>query len=246
MISAGLDIGSRSIEVVTIESGTIIERKSLPTTYSPMEQVERVLSKVRFDIITATGYGRKMAAEALGCKAITEIQAHALGARFSFPQCRAVLDIGGQDTKVIALGETGRVVKFEMNDRCAAGTGKFLEFMATSFQKPIGEFGDFALTGTRGIKINSMCTVFAETEATSLMAQGIPPQDIACSLHESVVKRSLSMLNRLNVSGPIVFSGGVAKNKCILKLLEENDTRDFLVNEHPEYTGAIGAAVCNI
>lgn len=243
MIFAGIDIGSRSIEVVTIEGGVICQSLSLPTTYSPMEQVRSILSTVKFDRITATGYGRKIAAKYLKSTAITEIQAHALGARFTFPQCRAVLDIGGQDTKVIALNENGSVMKFEMNDRCAAGTGKFLEFMATSFQKQIDEFGDYALGGNTGTVINSMCTVFAETEATSLMAQGLDPKDIAYALHESVVKRSLSMLRRVSTEGSTVFSGGVGRNNCILSILKESDKREFLVYHEPEFIGAIGAAV---
>ena len=107
-----------------------------------------------------------------------------------------------------------------MNDRCAAGTGKFLEFMATSFQLPIEEFGNFALQGKPGLVINSMCTVFAETEATSLMARGHKPEDIALALHVSVVKRSLSMLRRVSTNGALVFSGGVARNRCVVKLIE--------------------------
>ena len=128
--------------------------------------------------IIATGYGRKLILEELPdlkINAITEIQAYALGAHHLYPEARTVLDIGGQDTKVIALTPVGKVAKFEMNDRCAAGTGKFLEFMATALQVPLGEFGDFALQADKRLQINSMCTVFAESEATSLMARARRP-----------------------------------------------------------------------
>ena len=128
--------------------------------------------------IVTTGYGRKLLLENLDhpeITAITEIQAYALGARHLFPGVRTILDIGGQDTKAIALTMDGKVAKFEMNDRCAAGTGKFLEFMATALQMPLEEFGDFALQADRRIQINSMCTVFAESEATSPHGPGREP-----------------------------------------------------------------------
>ncbi len=130
-----------------------------------------------------------------------------------------------------------------MNDRCAAGTGKFLEFMATSFQIPIEIFGDFALEGEPGLSINSMCTVFAESEATSLMARGHRPQDIALALHQSVVKRSLSMLRRVAVNGALVFSGGVARNRCVTELMQLETKSQILVASEPDMVGALGAAL---
>ncbi len=169
-----------------------------------------------------------------------------MGAKHWFSECRAILDIGGQDTKAISLDSKGKVQKFEMNDRCAAGTGKFLEFMATSFQVPIEQFGSFALGGTEGLKINSMCTVFAEAEATSLMARGSRPADIALALHLSVVKRSISMLRRISTNGPIVFSGGVARNPCIAELVRREILGSVLIPEDPDMIGALGAALYGI
>jgi predicted CoA-substrate-specific enzyme activase len=130
-----------------------------------------------------------------------------------------------------------------MNDRCAAGTGKFLEFMATSFQVPIEDFGEFALLGRPGLTINSMCTVFAEAEATSLMARGQSPQDIALALHVSVVKRSLSMLRRVSTNGSLVFSGGVARNRCVVQLIEKEIGCKLMVSKQPDMAGALGAAL---
>jgi (R)-2-hydroxyacyl-CoA dehydratese activating ATPase len=166
-----------------------------------------------------------------------------IGSRYLFPEARTVLDIGGQDTKVILLGENGKVAKFEMNDRCAAGTGKFLEFMATTLQIPLESFGDFALQGNKRIQISSMCTVFAESEATSLMARGERPENIAMGLHLAIVQRTLSMLGRVGKEAPLVFAGGVAHNPCVRTLLEEELKFIPHVPKNPDMVGAIGAAL---
>ena len=240
----GIDVGSRSIKIVQIDSNTsnVVNMKKTETTFNAREQILKVMAGLDSDVIISTGYGRKLVQDICGGDSITEILAHATGAKSLFPKANSVLDIGGQDTKAISLEQNGQVGKFEMNDRCAAGTGKFLEFMATSFQIPIEKFGDFALKGQPGLAINSMCTVFAESEATSLMAKGIPSEDIALALHLSVVKRSLSMLKRVSDAGPFVFSGGVAKNRCVVKMLEDQLNSPVFVAEYPEMAGALGAA----
>jgi predicted CoA-substrate-specific enzyme activase len=130
-----------------------------------------------------------------------------------------------------------------MNDRCAAGTGKFLEFMATALQVPLESFGNFALRSDRRIRINSMCTVFAESEATSLMARGESPENIAMGLHMGIVQRTAAMLRRVGVSAPLAFAGGVAHNPCVIKLLEEELGQAIIVPEDPDMVGAIGAAL---
>ncbi len=245
MLAAGIDVGSRTIKLVVLDSDAdraVTFRKS-ETTYNPLDRCRNIMDGWRWDLLIATGYGRKLVQKSFGCQTITEIQAHALGARNLFPEARSVLDIGGQDTKAISLADDGRVRKFEMNDRCAAGTGKFLEFMATSFQIPVERFGDFALRGRPGLTINSMCTVFAETEATSLMAQGHDPEDIARALHLSVVKRSVSMLKRVSTGGPLVFSGGVARNRCVADLIRQEMSSELLIPEDPDVVGALGAAL---
>lgn len=245
MLAAGIDVGSRTTKLVVLDSNpsNMVTFRKAETTYNPQVQIRGILNGCRCDLLIATGYGRKLVQKSFGCSTITEIQAHARGARELFPEARSVLDIGGQDTKAICLAEDGRVRKFEMNDRCAAGTGKFLEFMATSFQIPIEQFGDFALLGKPGLTINSMCTVFAETEATSLMAQDHDPRDIARALHLSVVKRSVSMLKRVSPNGPLVFSGGVARNRCVADLIRQEMGSDLLVPEEPDMVGALGAAL---
>lgn len=242
----GLDVGSRSIELVLLEDGEVVRQAKLPTTFDPLAQCQRLLEGQPPVRIVATGYGRKLVVEHLKhhrVTAITEIQAYALGAHHLCPGVRTMLDIGGQDTKAISLSESGKVVKFEMNDRCAAGTGKFLEFMATALQVPLEDFGGFALAADKRIQINSMCTVFAESEATSLMARGEKPANIALGLHLAIVQRTLAMMRRVGVVKPVLFAGGVAHNPCVHALLEEHLGLPVIVPDQPDLVGALGAAL---
>lgn len=248
--TAGLDIGSRSIELVLMHGDEVVHTAKVPTTYDPMGQCRALLDGLSAAQVVATGYGRKLFAEAFRDQTalsaiadITEIQAYALGAARLFPQARTILDIGGQDSKAISLGPTGRVLRFEMNDRCAAGTGKFLEIMALSLQVPLTDFGAFAQSGDTRIPINSMCTVFAESEATSLMARGERPQNIALGIHLAIMRRTLSMLRRVGLDGPLVFAGGVARNVCAVELLRELSGVECLVPADPDTVGALGACL---
>jgi len=250
-VIAGIDIGSRSMELVVLENGTPVHSRTLPTTFDPLSQCEELLDGIKPSAVVGTGYGRELVKKILErlhpqcpVSTVTEIKAHALGAVHWFPEARAVLDIGGQDTKAMSIKD-GRVLKFEMNDRCAAGTGKFLEYTAGVFQIPVDEFGAYALKGDKAPDISAMCTVFAETEATSLMAQGHRPENIALGLHKSIVKRTRNMLGRVGLSSPLVFTGGVAKNPCVLSLLKKElgAKARLLVPDEPDMTGALGAAL---
>lgn len=243
---AGLDIGSRSIELALLEGDRLVDWAKVPTTFDPLAQCRQLLQDVSADTLVATGYGRKLALEYFQdrrVRAITEIQAYALGARYLAPEARTVLDIGGQDTKVITLTPEGKVARFEMNDRCAAGTGKFLEFMALALHRPVEELGSFALAAEKRIQISSMCTVFAESEATSLMARGESPANIALGLHLAIVQRTLAMLRRVGEVPPLLFAGGVAHNLCVRALLEEGLDQDIIVPANPDLVGALGAAL---
>ncbi|WP_027723214.1 acyl-CoA dehydratase activase [Maridesulfovibrio zosterae] len=243
---AGIDIGSRSMELVVLDGDKIILKRKLPTTFDPASQIKKIMDGVKVDLISATGYGRKLMTEELTgtpCTSLTEIKAYALGISHLFPEARTILDIGGQDTKAISLFKNGKVAKFEMNDRCAAGTGKFLEHLSTVFQIPIEDFGSYALEGSEPLQINSMCTVFAETEATSLMAQGKNPHDIALGLHGSIVRRTTNMLNRVGLVEPLVFAGGVANNSCVIKMLQDSLFINPLIPDEPDFAGALGAAL---
>ncbi|MBU1170346.1 MAG: 3-hydroxyacyl-ACP dehydratase [Proteobacteria bacterium] len=243
MRAAGIDIGSRSIELVVIEDSKVIEERQADTGFDPMAVAGDLISGVSYDHIVATGYGRNLFEIALDGKTVTEIKAHARGAQFLFPDADTVLDIGGQDSKVIKMNGQGQVIKFEMNDRCAAGTGKFLEIMARSLGFGIDDFGIEALKAARELSINSMCTVFAESEVTSLLARGKDRREIARGLHSSVVRRALSMLKRVSAEGAIVFSGGVANNPCMVRFLEQMTQRDIRVSDQPQMAGALGAAL---
>lgn len=240
----GLDIGSRSIELAILNGVEIERQDALPTTHNPTAQVKAILASApSCDALCVTGYGRKLAAQELGCDAVSEITAYAYGAKRLLNTVRGIIDIGGQDTKIISLSPEGAVTRFEMNDRCAAGTGRFLEVMALSFQMPIEELGGYALQGAPGITINSMCTVFAESEVTSLVARGAVPHDVAYAIHESAARRTLAMLERVGAQAPVVFAGGVARNACIVKMLAQGISGGLFVPEYPEYTGALGAAL---
>ncbi|RJR51780.1 MAG: 3-hydroxyacyl-ACP dehydratase [Desulfobacteraceae bacterium] len=243
MRCAGIDIGSRTVELVVLNQGKIVESRQSESGFDPLARARVLLEGVRYDRILATGYGRHLFEGAFDAPTVTEIKAYAVGASFLFPGARSILDMGGQDSKAIALGESGKVVKFEMNDRCAAGTGKFLEIMAHTLGYALDEFGIEALKAEKETRISSMCTVFAESEVTSSLAKGIDRREIALGLHRSAVRKALSMLKRVSVEEPIVFAGGVAKNPCMRRLLEESLGKEILVPDNPQMAGAIGAAL---
>jgi len=244
MKCAGIDIGSRTIEIVMVVDGQIIECRQTDTKFDPIAQAKKVLKGLEYDCIMATGYGRSLFEIAFeNTRTITEIKAHARGVLSFFRDAGTILDIGGQDSKAISLNEKGRVKKFEMNDRCAAGTGKFLEIMAKNLGFSIDGFGPAAMETEKDLGINSMCTVFAESEVTSLIARGADRKEIARGLHISVVKRAAAMISRVSSTGPIVFSGGVAKNPCIRELITQKLGRKVLIPEDPQMMGALGAAL---
>lgn len=243
MITAGIDIGSRSIECALVKDGTILETRKTDTGFDPIGQARQLIDGLEFNSILATGYGRNLFEIEHDAPTVTEIKAHAKGAAHFFPGASTVLDIGGQDSKVIKLNQSGNVIRFEMNDRCAAGTGKFLEIMAKALGFTIDTFGNAAMTAKKDLTISSMCTVFAESEVTSLLAKGESPNDIAKALHTAVAKRAASMLNRVSPQGTVVFTGGVANTPFMVKLLGRMTQREILVPEQPEMNGAVGAAL---
>jgi (R)-2-hydroxyacyl-CoA dehydratese activating ATPase len=240
---AGIDIGSRAIKLVVVENGTIVEHRQADTGYDPMAVARKLLKGLAYDRILATGYGRGQFEVDFDTPTVTEIKAHATGVRFLFPKAITVLDIGGQDSKAIAMNAAGKVIKFEMNDRCAAGTGKFLEIMAKSLGFNLEQFASEALKAEKDIQINCMCTVFAESEVTTLVARGENRRNIALGLHKSVVRRAAGMLKRVSSNGPVVFSGGVAKNRCMQQLMEDSLQQPILTAEDPQIIGAVGAAL---
>lgn len=239
----GIDIGSRSVDAVWLDEGHIVDVAVRDTGFDPQAAVREFVTLGAHDAVVATGYGRHAARDLLGCAAITEIKAFALGAHALFPQAAAVLDIGGQDTKVISLGEAGAVADFEMNDKCAAGTGKFLEVMAHVLGFSLGEMADASLAADAGVQISSMCTVFAESEVTGLVHRGEDRGRIARGLHDSVAKRTLGALKRVGAAGPLVFAGGVANNAAMVQLITHGFDGQVLVPGNTQIVGAYGAAL---
>jgi len=243
MRSAGIDIGSRTVKLVVMEQNRGFLSFRADSSYDPLAVSRELLNGIGYDTLVATGYGRHMFSEHYECRVVSEIKAFAIGARMLFPDCQAVLDIGGQDTKAISLDEDGHVLKFEMNDRCAAGTGRFLEIMAAALQYPLAEFGKAALQAQKSERISSMCTVFAESEVISLLTRGARREEVALGIHEAIIQRIIGMMGRLSPVPSLVFAGGVAYNQCIRHLLAKNLGIPLLIPEEPQIVGALGAAV---
>ena len=247
----GLDIGSRTVDAVWLDdSGALIDAAVADSGFDPAAAAEAFVARGGHDSIVATGYGRHSARDAYGCDIVTEIKAYATGASRLFPEAASVLDIGGQDTKVIALGPGGKVLDFEMNDKCAAGTGKFLEVMARALGFSLEEMPSAALASERTVPVTSMCTVFAESEVTGLVHRGEDRGAIARGLHESIAKRTLSSLARVSAQGPLVFAGGVAKNRAMVSLVREGFSAAVIVPDESDtdaqIVGAFGAALCGL
>ena len=242
MISAGLDVGSRTIKMVTFDT-VVKDSVVIETGTNPLRRCQELMSGRDYGRLVVTGYGRHLVAPALGGEVVSEIRAFAIGARYLYPDCHTVIDIGGQDCKVILMSPEGEVQRFEMNDRCAAGTGKFLEIMANTLEVEVGELGNLALNASRKVQINSLCTVFAESEVVSLIARGEEPGAIALALHDAIATRISTMARRVGIRERVVFAGGAALNKCLLKLVGEKLSVTLTVPDEPQIVGAIGAAI---
>jgi (R)-2-hydroxyacyl-CoA dehydratese activating ATPase len=243
--SAGLDVGSRTIEIVVLDArkNAVIQSLICETGIDPLGRCREILSGREYERLVVTGYGRHLVAPALGGRVISEIRAYAVGAKRLFPDCRTVIDIGGQDSKVMLLDADGAVQKFEMNDRCAAGTGKFLEVIAGTMGMSVGELGELGLSAARTIQINSLCTVFADSEVVSLIARGEDPAAIALGLQEAVATRIAGMARRVGVKDRVIFAGGGALNRCLRQLLGDKLEAALTVPDEPQFVGALGAAL---
>lgn len=243
MISLGIDIGSRFIKAIWIENGEIVKLKKTETSYEPLKKCEEIINELKTKKIVATGYGRHLLGFKWDITTITEIKAFAIGCKALIQDCRTIIDIGGQDTKVINIDEEGNVKKFEMNDKCAAGTGRFLEIMAQALGFSLEEFGEIKVNMNDSINISSMCTVFAESEVISMIAKGIPREYIALAIHKAIAKRILGMLRKINIEENIVFAGGCSSNSLLKKLIEKEMGKKLITHPLSALTGALGAAI---
>jgi (R)-2-hydroxyacyl-CoA dehydratese activating ATPase len=244
--SAGIDLGSTTIKVVLYNGREYLARMTY-ASWNPAGKARELLESTCQGVglslptsIATTGYGRKSMEEA--SFTYTEIACHARGAAFLVPGSRFVIDIGGQDAKGIRLTEDGRVGDFVMNDKCAAGTGRFL----TTMGKALGVTEDHLAQHARGInphRINAMCTVFAESEVISLINQGVSRDAIIAGIHASVVRRTVSMVASIHPEPPVVFTGGVSQNADIAERLSQEIGYPVIVPQDAVYAGALGAAL---
>lgn len=243
-VRAGIDIGSRAVKLVVMENGSVVRSLVEDTGSDPLAVCRRLLAGVTCDSITATGYGRHLFREHWpAAEVITEIKAVARGAVSLVPACRTVIDIGGQDTKAIALGPSGKVQKSVMNDRCAAGSGQFLEMMATALAYERDEFVAAATRATRAERLNSMCTVFAQSEVVSLIARGASREEIALGVHQAIASRTAALAGGVPLEETIVFTGGCARNPRLVSLLGEALKRPLHVPPEPQTVAALGCAL---
>lgn len=248
---AGIDIGSLTCDAVIIdESANIVSSSIVLTGARSRNAIETAYARAREEAglnsdkvagLISTGYGREQVEGRL--KSITEISCHARGAAFLFPKTRLILDIGGQDSKTIKVGEGGQVLDFAMNDKCAAGTGRFFEVMARALEIDLDDMGQLASRATNKLSISSMCTVFAESEVVSLVARGEPVEDIVAGLCRAVAERTRALAQRVGIAPEVTMTGGVAKNLGVVHALEELLDQKFNIPAEPQIVGALGAAL---
>jgi len=246
MRTIGIDIGSRSIKLVAYKDKEFADSCVTDTTFDPLSECKRILAGRTYDQIACTGYGRHLFKEHWpNAVVITEIKAAALGSAMVHPKVRTVIDIGGQDTKSIALNDNGDMVKFTMNDRCAAGTGRFLEVMATALSYTRDEFIAAAQAAVKTQTLSSMCTVFAESEIVSLVARGALRDELALGIHHSVINRTVSLVTGIPIRDDVLLIGGGALNQCLHPLLEKKLKRSIHIPLQPQLVAATGC-VCHL
>lgn len=252
MYFVGVDIGSTMTKVVILdgESRSILasvigptgaEHRRLANQVMESALTQAHLSFAQINFVVATGYGR--ISVPFADRQITEISCHAKGVKALFPPAKTVIDIGGQDCKGIKLTPEGKVADFVMNDKCAAGTGRFLEVIAEALGVKLEELGGLSLQAKGRVKISNTCTVFAEQEVVSRLAEGVPLEDIIAGLHEAIAGRIVNMVLGLGIEKEVVATGGGAKNTGLVKAIEEKIGQSLLIPPEPLLTGALGAAL---
>jgi predicted CoA-substrate-specific enzyme activase len=249
--AAGVDVGSTQTKAIVInEDAEIVSRSLVDTGANVVKAAEQAFHKALIDgdlreeeveYVVGTGYGRYRVT--FGNTQVTEISCHARGSVKMFPKTHTVLDMGGQDTKAIRVSETGEVLDFCMNDKCAAGTGRFLGAASSALEIPLDELGPTALLAEKPVRISTTCTVFAESEVLSWLGKGKKIEDILWGVHQSIASRSVGLLRRVGIDEEMTFTGGVAKNVGMIKALEENIGMKLNVSEESHYMGALGAAL---
>jgi predicted CoA-substrate-specific enzyme activase len=247
----GVDSGSLTAKAVIMNTNREIISSSViqlgfVSKKALQEAINAALEKAGLSFedivyIVATGYGRLTYASAN--REITEISCHARGAHYLFPDVRTVIDIGGQDSKVISVGPSGNFTNFAMNEKCAAGSGKFLQVMASALDVDLDQIGQLSLQAQTELHISNTCTVFAETEVINLVAQEHTLPDILAAIHEAIASRMKTLIGRVGIVEPVMMTGGVARNIGLVKTLEKVLGVPIIVADNPQIVGAIGAAL---
>jgi (R)-2-hydroxyacyl-CoA dehydratese activating ATPase len=246
---AGIDVGSTMTKAVILNHGIIAsivgptgpEQRRLANQVMDLALKKAALPFRAITYIVATGYGRINVPFA--DKQFTEITCHAKGIIHLFPKARTVIDIGGQDVKATKIDAHGKTVDFVMNDKCAAGSGRFIEMIADTLGVSLDEVGDLSLQSKNPAKISNICTIWAQQEVAASLAQGKPMSDLLAGVHRSLADRIVRMVNRLRVEEAIILTGGGAKNKGLVRALSEQLGHEIWVPEEPLITGALGAAL---
>jgi len=247
---AGVDIGSTMTKTVlmgtngkvlsAIKGPTGPEHRQLANEVMKMalEQADLQLDDISY--VVATGYGRLNVPFA--DRQITELSCHARGMSSLFPDVRTAIDIGGQDAKCMKINN-GKLLDFAMNDKCAAGTGRFLEVIAATLGIKLEDLGDISLKSAKKVEISNLCTIFAQQEVVARLSEGEKPEDIIAGLHDALASRVAALARRLKIEPDVVLTGGVAKNVGIVRAMKENLGCELLIPEDPLLTGAMGAAI---
>jgi len=242
----GIDVGSTTVKGVVIDDAQrLLGSHLLPVTGDYQRDIGSVMSELAggqgFASVVATGYGQALVGDC--ARTVSEITCHARGIHHLLPGVEMVIDVGGQDLKAIMVSPLGRPVRFQMNDKCAAGTGRFLEVMARSLGVAVAQLAGLSYKATASAKISSMCTVFAESEVISLLSRGASQAEVARGLHEAIAERICTLANRLGRARDTAMSGGVAQNRAVVSAVARRLGRKVMVPKHPQYVGALGAAL---
>ena len=249
--AAGVDVGSTQTKAVVIDENEIIVGRALNDTGANVIEAAQHAYEVairdagieedQVEFVVGTGYGRYKVT--FGNTQVTEISCHGRGAVRMFPNTRTVIDMGGQDTKAIRVDPSGEIDEFCMNDKCAAGTGRFLGAASAALEIPLPDLGPMALTAERAVKISTTCTVFAESEILSWLGRGRKVEEILLGVHQSIASRSVGLLRRVGIEPEVTFTGGVAKNLGMIATLEKLIGHKLNVSPDSHYMGALGAAL---
>ena len=250
MYTLGLDVGSASSKAVIMKNGQDIVASEVyqcgTGSSGPATVLKKIFEKTGLSMddieyMVATGYGRYSFEEA--DEQISEISCHAKGIRFLVPTARTLIDIGGQDAKAIKLDENGMISQFLMNDKCAAGTGRFLEVMARVLEIGVEDMQDYDARSTQVVNVSSSCTVFAESEVISCLSNNVPKEDIIAGIHAAVATKASGLAARVGVTDDVVMGGGVAQNAGVVRAIEKQLKHKVIVAPNPQITGAVGAAL---